>query len=235
MTEILAVDRTLIEGFAALIAGLVLFVGSVFLLLTAIFGPRMGYLVTATGFFAFWVILAALWVFGAPGTPRFLGPKGELPSWQAVAAGTDLRSPTFPVVSQYPGGPWSEPDQERTAEVEPVTLSIQEFLAEEAAAELRAQGVEGEITPPDFTVTDVRFATAGQTDLAAATAFPTTGGREVTVVAVHDEGSEPVPSFIALGLGIVGFAIHLPLLDRAERRRKEILTGGDQAPWRGPA
>jgi hypothetical protein len=31
------------------------------------------------------------------------------------------------------------------------------------------------------------------------------------------------------------FAIHLPLLDRAERRRKEILTGGTAPPWYGPA
>jgi hypothetical protein len=233
--ELLAVDRTLIEGFAALIAGLVLFVGSVYLLLTAVFGPRMAYLVTATGFFAFWLILAALWVFGAPGTPRFLGPKGDLPSWQAVAAGTDLRSPTFPVISQYPGGRWEEAGQDQTAEVEPVTLSVQEFLAEEASAELRSEAIEGEISPEDFTVTDIRFTSVGETELAAATASATTGGREVTVVTVRDEGSEPVPSFIALGVGILGFAIHVPFLDRAERRRKEILTGGEQAPWRGPA
>ena len=27
---------------------------------------------------------------------------------------------------------------------------------------------------------------------------------------------------------VIGLAIHVPLLDRAERRRKEILTGGAQ-------
>jgi hypothetical protein len=33
----------------------------------------------------------------------------------------------------------------------------------------------------------------------------------------------------------IGFAIHLPFLDRAERKRKNILTGGTAPVWRGPA
>jgi uncharacterized protein (DUF4213/DUF364 family) len=31
------------------------------------------------------------------------------------------------------------------------------------------------------------------------------------------------------------FGAHLPFLDRAERTRKEILTGGTAPPWYGPA
>jgi hypothetical protein len=31
------------------------------------------------------------------------------------------------------------------------------------------------------------------------------------------------------------FGAHLPFLDRAERKRKEILTGGTAPPWYGPA
>jgi hypothetical protein len=38
-----------------------------------------------------------------------------------------------------------------------------------------------------------------------------------------------------LGGSILLFLIHLPLLDRAEKSRKEILTGGQAAPWYGPA
>ena len=67
--EILALTRTNIEGVLVVVSGLVIFGGSVFLLLSAIFGLRMGYLLAATGFFAFMLILSALWVFGAPGTP----------------------------------------------------------------------------------------------------------------------------------------------------------------------
>ena len=31
------------------------------------------------------------------------------------------------------------------------------------------------------------------------------------------------------------FGAHLPFLDQAERKRKEILTGGTAPPWYGPA
>jgi hypothetical protein len=31
------------------------------------------------------------------------------------------------------------------------------------------------------------------------------------------------------------FVVHLPLLDRAERKRKEFLTGGSTPAWHGPA
>jgi hypothetical protein len=38
-----------------------------------------------------------------------------------------------------------------------------------------------------------------------------------------------------LGGSILLFAIHVPLLDRAERKRREFLTGGTAPPWYGPA
>lgn len=241
MIELLAIDRVFVEGMAAFIASIVLFAGSVYLLLAAIFGLRMGYLVAATGFFGFWVLLALLWAFGARdpflgiGTPPYLGPKGDLPSWVAVGSAVDVRSPNYPVVDRYPAAPWRPAGGAETSEIEPVTLAFQEHLAEEAAAELRQRGVTGEITPEDFEITNIRFADADDTMLAAGTAFSRTGGLQVEVVALRDEGNEPLPSFLALGLGIIGLAIHLPLLDRAERRRKDVLTGGDQPPWRGPA
>jgi hypothetical protein len=57
----------------------------------------------------------------------------------------------------------------------------------------------------------------------------------VLIVAYKNQGNEPLPSFLFLGGSLLGFIAHLPFLDRAERRRKEILTGGEQQPWRGPA
>lgn len=235
--EILALTRDNIEGTLVVVTSFILFPGSVFLLLSAIFGVRMGYLVAATGFFAFMLILSALWVFGAPGTPRFLGPKGELPTWTALAEGRELTSPTYPVLDRFPQEPWASPEEDPalTAEVEPATLAFQEFLAEEAAAGLEGAGLEGEIAPDDFEVVDLRFTEVDGTPLAAARAFATGGGPEVEVFGYKDPGNEPLPSFLFLGASLIGFVIHLPFLDRAERRRKEVLTGGQQAPWRGPA
>lgn len=229
-------DNTAVQGTLVVVMAFVLFGGSILVLTSAVVGVRMGYLITATSLFAFMIILSSLWVFGAPGTPRFLGPKGELPTWKPVAFGQELQSPTFPAVEEYPGRPWEEADRATTPEVEPVTLAIQDFLAEEATGELRLSGqTDIEVAPEDFTVQDIRFAETDGTRLAAATAFATGGGPEVMVFAYKDPGDEAVPSYLFLAGSIVGFVVHLPYLDRAERKRKQILTGGEQAPWRGPA
>lgn len=234
--DALAVSRMFIEGWLAVLMGFVLFFGSVFMLLGAIFGWRMGYLLTATGLFGFMLLLSALWAFGAPGTPRFLGPKGQLPHWVGLAAGRSLQAEAYPI-ERYPAEPWTAPGEvpALTAEVEPVTLAVQEFLAEEANRELRRQGVPGEVAPEDFAVQDIRFATVEGTQLAVARAFAETGGPLVLVAAYKDPGNEPLPSYLFLIASAIGFAAHLPFLDRAERRRREVLTGGEQAPWRGPA
>jgi hypothetical protein len=237
MDLVAQIDRTFVEGVLAVLAAAVIFLGTVYLLLSAVFGLPMAYFIAATGFFGFMVILTALWAFGAPGTPAFLGPKGDLPSWVGVAQGTALRSSTFPVIEEYPGGAWEDPEEDPglSAEVEPVEQAFGEFLAEQANRQLERAGVEGEVLPTDFAVDEVRFTTVDETQLAAARAASTQGGREVMVVGYMDPGNEGVPSFIALGVSIVGFAVHIPFLDRAERRRKEILTGGDQPPYLGPA
>jgi hypothetical protein len=235
--EILALTRTNIEGTLVVVMAVVLFCGSVYLLLAAIFGGRMGYLIAATGLFAFMIILSAIWAFGAPGTPKFLGPKGKLPAWVAVGEGLTLRSSTHPVIENYPADPWKAPgrDATLTEEVEPATLAFQDFLAEEANRELRQARQEGELAPADFQITDVRFSEVDGRLLAAAQAFGTGGGPQVVVFGFKHEGDEATPSYAALIVSILGFAAHLPFLDRAERKRKDILTGGEQAPWRGPA
>lgn len=235
--ELVALSRVTVEGALAVIMAVVLFCGSVYLLLSAVLGRWMGYLVAATGFFAFMMILSAIWAFGAPGTPRHLGPKGKLPHWVAVGEGVTVRSPSHRVVGTYPGDPWrpAGKDEELAPEVEPATVAFQELLAGEANRELRRAGVEGDVLPADFQVRDVRFADADGRLLAAARAFAGTGGPEVTVVGFKHNGDEATPSFAFLFGSLIGFGAHLPLLDRAERRRKEILTGGEQQPWRGPA
>ena len=233
---LVALTRLQVEGVLVVVMAFVLFVGSLYLLIAAVFGRRMGYLVTATGFFGFMIILSAMWAFGWPSTPRFKGPKGDLPHWETLAAGSTLRSTSVPEIERYPSGPWKAPQAAGLApEVEPATLAFQEFLAEEAAAELRQRGVEGEVTPETFAVTDVRFITADDRPVAVGRAFATTGGPEVLVAGVKDPGSEGLPSYLFLGGSIIGFAVHLPLLDRAEKQRKGIITEGEQAPWRGPA
>ncbi|GBC87832.1 hypothetical protein HRbin12_01850 [bacterium HR12] len=91
------------------------------------------------------------------------------------------------------------------------------------------------IQTTEFEVRDIRFATDGDVSLAAARAFYRGGGPLLTVFLRHDSGSVPVYSWVFMIGSLIGLAIHLPLLDRAERRRKDILTGGTAPAWYGPA
>jgi hypothetical protein len=229
-------------GWLTVIMGIVLFVGSVYLLLAAVFGPRMGYLVMATALFGWMMILSSLWAFGfwsqGTDTPTNLGPRGPEPHWAAFGAGVQVASDDYAVVTKYPGSPWVEPsgpDDDRTASIGTVTTAVQDFMAEEANKQLEKAGSDARVEPTDFTVTDIAFTSVDGTSLAGARAYFTQGGPKVTVFAYHDSGNVPLYSFMFLGASIILFVVHVPFLDRAERKRKAVLTGGTAPEFRGPA
>ena len=82
---------------------------------------------------------------------------------------------------------------------------------------------------------DIEFATADGNKLAVAQAHFLDGGPLWTVSLYYDKGSVPKYSYMFLAGSIILFGIHLPLLDIAERKRKDFLTGGAAPPWYGPA
>ena len=51
-------------GWLTVDMAFIIFVGSVYLVLAAVFGVRMGYLVLATAFFGWMILFSALWAFG---------------------------------------------------------------------------------------------------------------------------------------------------------------------------
>ena len=235
--------ETLIKGGLTVLMAFVLFVGSILLVLAAVFGRRMGYLVLAVSFFGWMIILSSLWTFGffSQGleTPVNLGPRGTEPAWVVEAAGTDPE-PVYEPFATYPTGKgWREPgtNDEDTASVQSVTSATQGFLAEQANEELgKSEHEPGALTTTDFTVQNIEFfPTEDGVSLAAAHAFFTDGGPILTVYLRHDSGSVDRYSWMFLIGSTLLFGAHLPFLDRAERKRKEILTGGTAPPWYGPA
>lgn len=100
------------RGIIALPAGIIIFFGGIFLLLKSNLGTRRAYLVEASTFFGFMLIVSLFWGFGAPGTPRFTGPQtlpGQpadyyTPKWIAFAGDSTLAQERFTVVTQFPEG-----------------------------------------------------------------------------------------------------------------------------------
>jgi hypothetical protein len=233
---------TLLKGGLSVVMGFVLFVGSVLLLLSAVFGRRMGYLVLATAFFGWMFLLSALWAFGfwsqGTETPTNLGPRGVEPEWVVEAAGTEPEAPSD-VFASYPDPQrWREPgsNEADAGSVQSVQGAVQSYLAHQVNEEQgKTEFDPGAAQTTDFTVQDIRFAVEGDASLAAAEAFYNGGGPVLTVYLRHDSGSVPVYSWLFMIASAIGLAVHLPLLDRAERKRKDVLTGGTAPPWYGPA
>jgi hypothetical protein len=231
-----------VVGWITVAMAFVIFVGSVYLILAAVFGVRMGYLVLAVAFFGWMMIFSALWAFGfwsgGLGTQTNLGPRGTEPHWQPIVAGIKVASEGFPVASKYPNSPWHVPAGTATTShvsTGTFTAAVQEYLANQVNAQLAKGGKPATVESTDFTVSNIEFTTQGKTSLAAGRAYFNGGGPALTVIAYHDSGDVPVYSFAFLGVSVIAFLLHLPFLDRAERKRKAVLTGGRAPEWRGPA
>ena len=231
----------LAKGAGVTIMGFILFVGSVYLVLTAILGRWLGYLVLMVSFAGWMILLSALWAFGfysqGPDTPVNLGPRGAEPSWVPLLASTSQTSDAYEQFAQYPDAPWEQSQQgENVAEVQSVSGIVTDFLAQQANEEAEVPETDPRaITGVDFAIDSISFAEDGDVPLAVATAHFLEGGPLWTVSLYHDEGSVPRYSYMFLAGSVILFLVHLPLLDVAERKRKDFLTGGAAPPWYGPA
>ncbi|MEX0984953.1 MAG: hypothetical protein WD096_07870 [Actinomycetota bacterium] len=234
----------ILKGAGVTIAGLLLFVGSVYVLLSAVFGRWMGYLVVMVAFSGWMLVLSSLWLWGfwslGPETTVNLGPRGTSPSWLVVSAGlhpenTEARTE----FASYPGAPWETVAPTDYAESEPQAISgaAVSYLADIANEELgRHEFDQDAVSATQFTVDTLAVAQAEDgTDLAVVQAHFIGGGPSTTLSMAYDDGSEAIYGWLFLVASGLVFAIHLPLLDRAERSRTEFLTGGNAPAWYGPA
>jgi hypothetical protein len=231
---------TMAKGAGVVLMGAILFIGSVYLILTAVLGRWLGYLVLMVAFSGWMIALSSLWAFGfysqGPDTPVNLGPRGAEPTWIPLLASTATTSDAYGTFESYPNSPWKAPSKAQTAEVQSVTGIVTDFLAQQANGQLDIEETDPRaVTGVEFSVDSIAFANSDGTDLAVAKAHFLDGGPLWTVSLYFDEGSVPRYSYMFLAGSVILFLIHLPLLDVAERKRKEFLTGGAAPPWYGPA
>ncbi len=232
---------TLVKGVLAVGMGLTLFIGSVYVMLSAVFGRWMGYLVLAVSFFGWMIVMSTLWatgflISGGPTTVKNQGPRGSEPSWVVLSAGPRTASDQYHVFATYPYSPWKTLGPGEAGSVQSASSAAQGFLADQANAQLHIDPLApNAIQGTQFVISDIRFAPQGSVSLAVARASFTGGGPEIIVSLRHDSGSIGRYSAMFLVGSIVLFGLHVPLLDRAEKKRKEFLTGGAAPAWYGPA
>jgi hypothetical protein len=236
----------LVKGLGVTIAGFILFVGSVYMLLAAVMGRWMGYLVLSVAFWGWMIIQSSLWLFGfwsqGPDTPVDLGPRGPEPTWVVEAAGTVSTVSTAvddAAFGAYPADPWTpvEGDALSESDAQAIQGAATAYMAEEANLELGLEEFDpGAIPASQFVVDSLSTATAEDgTPIAVVQAHYIGGGPSTTLAMSFDEGNVKAYGWMFLIASVILFIVHVPPLDRAERSRREFLTGGTATPWYGPA
>ena len=104
-------DAITLEGYGVFISALIVFCGSIWLLLSVVLGSRLAYFITASVTLAFVLIMGAVWSFTQ------LGPVGVAPSWTALGVGEDPTEIDFSGASSYPDGDWRPPGAENEEDV----------------------------------------------------------------------------------------------------------------------
>ena len=211
-------------GVGAVLSGIIVFVGSVWLLLSMVLGPRLAYFVAASITLAFLLIMSVAWSVNP------LGPVGELPTWNAVAIGEDASQIEFGPASSYPDNPWRVPSEEDTAE-----QTQKSELETEAGAYFETALTEGDLeasagSTGAASTDETRFLEQDGDLFGAVTlkVTPPTGGgggatqEPATVVAVleYDPGNPLGRARIAVAGAFVLLVLHLFGLSRSERRAR---------------
>jgi hypothetical protein len=226
------------------LTSIVIFIGTLYYLLTTIFGWRRAYYVTMVSLFGFMILLSLVWLVGIPGTGPGFGPRGREPVWIAFHPTSEFAADFKQEIAQFPSG-WDEPgekyfgnpDKAKTGAIDSVKGIIQPALAGlmqrqklgsadpadynfrrrlDAAAEAKVSAEEKAVP-----VAEIRFKDAGGGQLLFGVTIPVSADHpQLTAFAMRDKGTVFLPALYFLVSSIVLFALHLWLLARDEIRQR---------------
>lgn len=234
------------KGFVVVVIAFVFLPGSVFMLLASNFGALKGYLIAATAFFGFLVMLSAVWLFGIPGTTPLTGPKGTQPSFKFFTI-NDAAAGTYDSVRDFQGGAgngWQaapagevqegSPEAALKADLDVARQTAVNDFKEETNKDVKDSSEELDVTNLDA---KAFYTLQNGTEVAAIVISPKTppSGSGLqrpdfapkTIFAYRDPGNPYLPSILFLIGAVVLFVIHMLLLGLVERRRP---LGVAQAP-----
>jgi hypothetical protein len=229
-----------VKGILVVVTAFVLLPGSVYMLLATNFGALKGYLIAATAFFGFLILLSATWLFGLPGTTPLTGPKGTQPTFKFFTI-DDPAASRYDSVRSFQGGAgngWQEAPaaaageqgggaQERLkADLDVARQTAVSTLVEETNKDNKDSSKDLDAANLDakafYTIQD-------STEVAAIVISPKTppagSGLErpsfapKTTFAYRDPGAPFLPSILFLIGSLVLFVVHMLALGLVERRR----------------
>ena len=226
------------KGLLVVLTGFIFLPGSVWMLLAANFGALKGYLIAATAFFGFLVMLSAVWLFGIPGTTPLTGPKGTQPTFKFFTL-DDPQAGAYDSVRDFQGGaggewreaPAGEPEEGSAEATLKADLDTARQTAVSDLIEEHNKDVEDSSEELDVTNLDPKtyYTIQDGTEVAAIVISPKTppagSGLQrpdispVTRFAYRDPGNPSLPSILFLIGSSVLFAVHTLLLGVTERRR----------------
>lgn len=203
-----------ITGMGAFISAIVVFCGSVWLLLMLIMGGKLAYFVTAT------VTLGVMLIMGAVWATSELGPVGEQPTWSAVGVGEEVSEIDFGAAESYPDAPWKAVDRDVTdeaelaGELEASAPDVLEVAIEEGDV-TTVESVGEALVDPDST----RLLDQGGTTYGAVTFIPLEGDEPLAVAILERDPGNTLgpPRQIFVGIVLL-FVLHLIGLSRIEKR-----------------
>jgi hypothetical protein len=227
-----------VKGIAVVLTAFIFLPGSVYMLLASNFGALKGYLIAATAFFGFLVMLSAVWLFGLPGTTPLTGPKGTQPTFKSFTI-NDPEASTYDSVRDFQGGAgngWQpapegefeegSPEATLKADLDTARQAAISQLIEETNANVEDSSEELDVTNLEA---EVFYTIQDGTEVAAIVISPATppegSGLQrpnfapKTTFAYRDPGSPYLPSILFLAGSVILFVVHLFLLGLAERRR----------------
>jgi hypothetical protein len=223
VTLALEIDTTFIQGVAAFISAIIVFVGSVAFLLSLVLGGRLAYFLSATITLAFVLIMAVVWSFGWNTTP--LGPVGQQPEWHVEAVADSVADVDFGGAADYPdGGGWhaANPDDQgetaRASELESsATDALEQAITDEEVSDFLS------ITQATVNQDLTRLMEQGGTEYGGVTfeAAPDTGApsdAQAVVFMSYDPGNPYGVARVITAGTFVLFVLHLFGLSRSERK-----------------
>ncbi|MEO6712369.1 MAG: hypothetical protein ABIM89_02940 [Mycobacteriales bacterium] len=232
-------------GYFAVALMFLVLCGGVFMLLQSNFGVLQGYLISGTAFWASWLVLALIWFAGVPGvpidklpgidkpiplsTPRFNGPQGTAEHWIS-ATGIAIDESKFLRVA----GTQRDQDIDHVKAAETAAVSeISKHYADELGVAKETITVPGTVLI-DTQATEIIRTGGGASPIKYVkfTTKPATAGSTATdeeranIAKIKpasftlslDKGDLAWPTYIALPLTFILFALHLLGLMWYERR-----------------